>query len=116
MQTIPTAATAIKEMLAADQAASSQQIDDIISRYLRVRDSAAVEPIENELAAIFASGVDHAARVVAGLELLPRTLTGMGAYHRNKNRAFSEIPPGHASARRFATTARSALLTESAFP
>jgi hypothetical protein len=88
LQTIPAAATAIKEMLAADQAASSQQIDDIISRYLRVRDSAAVEPIENELAAIFASGVDHAARVVAGLELLPRTPNGMRASPQQEPRVF----------------------------
>jgi hypothetical protein len=74
LQAIPAAANAIKEMLDADQAASSQQIDDIISRYLQVRDSSAIEQIENELAAIFAGGVDHAARVVAGLELLPRTV------------------------------------------
>jgi len=73
LQTIPAAANTIKETLNADQAASSQQIDDIISRYLRVRDSSAIEQIENELAAIFASGVDHAARVVADLESLPRT-------------------------------------------
>jgi hypothetical protein len=76
LQTIP---TAIKEMLAVDQAASSQQIDDIISRYLRVRDSASIDKLENELTAIFASGVDHAAHVVAGLELLPRTPNGMRA-------------------------------------
>jgi hypothetical protein len=75
LQTIPAAATTIKEeMLNVDQAASSQQIDDIISRYLRVRDSSAIDKLENELAAIFASGVDHAARVVAGLESLPRTV------------------------------------------
>jgi hypothetical protein len=74
LQTIPAAATTIKEKLNADQAISSQQIDDIISRYLRVRDSSAIEQIENELAAIFASGVHHAARVVAGLESLPRTV------------------------------------------
>ena len=74
MQTIPDATTAIKEKLNADQAASSQQIDDIISRYLRVRDSSAIDKLENELAAIFAGGVDHAARVVSGLESLPRTV------------------------------------------
>lgn len=74
LQSIPDAGTAIKERLNADQAAPSQQIDDIISRYLRVRDSSAIEQVENELAAIFASGVDHAARVVAGLESLPRTV------------------------------------------
>jgi hypothetical protein len=74
LQTIPAAANTIKEKLSADQAASSQQIDDIISRYLRVRDSSAIDKLENELAAIFASGVDHAARVVADLESLPRTL------------------------------------------
>jgi hypothetical protein len=74
LQTIPAAANTIKAILSVDQAASSQQIDDIISRYLRVRDSSAIEQIENELAAIFASGVDHAARVVADLESLPRTL------------------------------------------
>jgi len=72
LQAIPAAANTIREMLA-DQAAPSQQIDDIISRYLRVRDSSAIEQIENELAAIFASGVDHAGRVVADLESLPRT-------------------------------------------
>jgi hypothetical protein len=74
LQTIPDATTAIKEKLNADQAASSQQIDDIISRYLRVRDSSVIEQIENELATIFASGVDQAARVVADLESLPRTM------------------------------------------
>jgi K+-transporting ATPase c subunit len=74
LQTIPAAANTIKAILSADQAASSQQIDDIISRYLRVRDSSAIEQIENELAAIFASGVDQAASVVADLESLPRIL------------------------------------------
>jgi hypothetical protein len=77
LQTIPAAANTIKEKLNADQAASSQQIDDIISRYLRVRDSSSIDKLENELAAIFASGVDHAARVVAGLESLPRTVNDM---------------------------------------
>ena len=73
MQSIPTAANTIKEMLA-DQAAPSQQIDDIISRYLQVRDSSSIDKLEHELMAIFAGGVDHAADIVAGLEALPRTL------------------------------------------
>lgn len=88
LQTIPAAATAIKEMFDADQAALSQQIDDIISRYLRVRDSATLEFIENELTAIFASGIDHAARVVAGLELLPRTPKGMRVSPQQESRVF----------------------------
>jgi len=77
LQTIPAAANTIKAILSVDQAASSQQIDDIISRYLRVRDSSAIDKLENELAAIFASGVDQAARVVASLESLPRTVNDM---------------------------------------
>jgi hypothetical protein len=74
LQTIPDVTTAIKEKLNADQGAPSQQIDDIISRYLHVRDSASSEYIGNELAAMFADSVDRAARTVAGLESLRRTL------------------------------------------
>jgi hypothetical protein len=74
LQTIPDATTAIKEKLNADQGAPSEQIDDIISRYLHVRDSASSEYIGNELAAMFADSVDRAARTVASLETLRRTL------------------------------------------
>jgi class 3 adenylate cyclase len=74
LQTIPDATTAIKEKLNADQGAPSEQIDDIISRYLHVRDSASSEQIGNELTAVFADGLDRAARIVANLEASRRML------------------------------------------
>jgi hypothetical protein len=70
LQAIPAAATTIKEMLNADPAASSQAIDDVISRYLRVRGSSAIDKLEHELTAIFLGGVIHAVRIVTGLEAL----------------------------------------------
>jgi hypothetical protein len=94
LRTIPAAANTFKETLNADQAASSQQIDDIISRYQRVRDSSAIEQIENELAAIFASGVDHAARVVADLESLPRTVNDMRVSPQQGVRVFADSRSG----------------------
>jgi hypothetical protein len=112
LQSIPTAANTIKAMLA-DQAAPSQQIDDLISRYLRVRDSSSIDKLEHELTAIFAGGVDHAADIVAGLESLPRI--AMRAYHRNRERTSSPIPV-HACVPRFGITAHDALPAELALP
>jgi len=90
LQSIPAAANTIKEMLV-DQAAPSQQIDDLISRYLRVRDSSAIDKLEHELTAIFAGGVDHAARIVAGLEVLGHTRAPQQETHVFKNPAGSRI-------------------------
>jgi hypothetical protein len=91
LQAIPAAANTIKEMLA-DQAAPSQQIDNLISRYLRVRDSSAIDRLEHELTAIFAGGVDHAADIVAGLEALRHTFRDTRVSQQQGARVVSDPP------------------------
>lgn len=63
----------VKAMLRAEDATSSHDINELLARYLRVRDSSSIDRLEHELTALFASGVERAAQIIAGLEELRHT-------------------------------------------
>jgi hypothetical protein len=97
LQTIP---AAVKAMLNTDRETPAHHIDDLIVRYLRVRDSSSIDKLEYELTAVFAGGMAHAARVVAGLEAMQSVSSHTRASQqevqaRNDSRPHTRARPGN---------------------
>jgi hypothetical protein len=107
LQTIP---AAVKAMLNTGQETPAHHIDDLIVRYLRVRDSSSIDKLEYELTAIFAGGMAHAAHVVAGLEAMQSVSSHTRASQqevqaRNDARPHTRARPGNSRQLGFITRA-----------
>jgi hypothetical protein len=106
LQTIP---AAVKAMLNTGQETPAHHIDDLIARYLRVRDSSSIDKLEYELTAVFADGMAHAARVVAGLEAMQSVSSHTRAQQevqaRNDSRPHTRAWPGNSRQLGFITRA-----------